>query len=132
MRPRGGRRPMLTRGMTLASLACLLLGGIANAAVDMSGAWAVEVTLPGPTLLYFSSTVTQAGTDLTIVTTCPGPNCTTGTSVGTIDPDTGVFSVEDQAAPPGSLVTNGTVAGDSRTFTAVILNEGQYFASSFG
>src|SRR5262245_44175097 len=97
-------------GLFVVMLSFLFGSPVARAAVDMSGAWAVEVRVPS--LIVFSATVTQIGTSLTIVTTCAGPTCFTETSTGTIDPDTGVFSVENTAYPPGAVVTQGTVAPD--------------------
>jgi cysteine-rich repeat protein len=93
----------------------------ALAAVDMNGAWFIKATDPISGLFFVCHlSVTQTGTALT--TEAPGcPYVGNLQGVGTIDVDTGVFSIS--SAPWGGFCSNafsvtGTVNATSTAFTA--------------
>lgn len=116
-------RPIRRSGFLLSLVLVLLVPGIAGAAVDMSGEWYIEVVIQG-SLIPGHASVTQSGTSLTIVTLLSCGTCFPDTSVGTIDPDTGAFSVSSTTYPAGALVSDGVVASDGYTYTANVFVNG--------
>jgi hypothetical protein len=110
--------------------AAMLLGGAAVAlprvtwaTVDMNGPWKVVATVspdalffPGAQVFCTPMTFTQVGTSLSAVGTCDliGPLNLSGT----IDPDTGEFTLtQSPAGFCSSFGLGGIAAPDSRTFT---------------
>jgi len=104
-------------------LLSLLVARPAAATVDMSGEWYIEFHLFGSSI-HGQATVTQSGTSLTIVSQLSCGSCPQDTSVGTIDPDTGVYAVTSTTYPAGLLVHEGTVAADSYTFAGGLFVNG--------
>lgn len=112
------------RFLFVALLVQLLGARAAFASVDMSGEWYVEFDALGSSVPGHA-TVTQSGSTLTIVTSLACGSCFPDTSVGTIDPDTGAFSVTSTTFPVGTLVTQGVVAADGYTYSGDLFNDGQ-------
>ncbi|HEV7735146.1 MAG TPA: hypothetical protein VGR62_23450 [Candidatus Binatia bacterium] len=92
-----------------------------QAAVDMGGPWSLSVGVLGSPVPC-TLDVVQTGTALTATAT----GCAfgySGTQTGTIDPDTGAFTLTADFPPPtcSSLVTNGTVAANSYSFSGTFV-----------
>jgi len=83
-----------------------------SAAVDMTGAWWVQAS-------------NFAGLSVVENWTQTGTSVSTGTFIGTIDPNTGVFSLTGPSSPPPVCppnTLNGTASLDNETWTGTALD----------